>query len=164
MISNDHHAFTQLVNMHQTQIRSYALRLCRSDHALAEDIAQDTFLTAYRKIGNYENRGSFAGWLLKICYHNFLAHCRKHKNLTDIDVPEVEITDNTDMDILMEKSIAQLSVVERSVLTLHFTLGHTQQEIAQVMNLPLGTVKSHMLRGKTKLTAIINPEAQVGVA
>lgn len=164
LVDNDHQAFTHLINQHQVQIRSYAVRLCGGNLALADDIAQETFITAYRKMSSYQHKGAFVGWLLKICYHHFLNYVRKNKHYALQDVPEVIYSDGVEHEITIEKAMLSLSLAERSVLTLHFTFGHTQQEIVDIMEMPLGTVKSHILRGKAKLTDIINSSENRGAA
>lgn len=155
MVANNHHAFTQLVKLHQSQVRNYARRLAKGDITLADDLAQETFVIAYEKIQSFKNEGSFAGWLLKICYHQFLAYLRRNKFEYTDEEPEIEIKDEVETELMLLKAMSVLSPEERSAVTLHCSLGHSHGEIVDIMKIPLGTVKSHINRGKIKLSEYI---------
>ena len=76
----DNQAFGRLVAIYQSPIRGFLRRLAAGDEALADDLAQDTFLTAYRRISSFRGEGSFQGWLFRIAYTSFLQHRRKSMN------------------------------------------------------------------------------------
>ena len=71
-------AFGVLVRLNQSKLRGFLLRMTKGNHALADDLAQETFLEAFRKIGQYGN-GSFFGWLCAIAYSRYLMEARKRK-------------------------------------------------------------------------------------
>ncbi|MDA0280785.1 MAG: RNA polymerase sigma factor [Proteobacteria bacterium] len=75
---HDNDAFSALVRMHQGKIRAYLVRLCKN-YDLADDIAQETFLTAFRKLQSYKGEGNFSGWLFRIAHNFFLQHIRRTK-------------------------------------------------------------------------------------
>ncbi|MCU4675888.1 RNA polymerase sigma factor [Catenovulum sp. 2E275] len=156
LVNNDHQAFAHLVHIHQQQVRNYARRLAQQNAALADDIAQETFVTAFNKLHQYQHTGSFAGWLLMICYRHFLAYLKKDKYELSEGEIIIHSKDNIEPQIMLEKALMQVSHDERSALTLHLTFGYTQEEVANIMQLPLGTIKSKINRGKIKLTEYIN--------
>lgn len=157
ILDGDQKAFGRLVGMHQSPIRGFLLRLTRGDAALADDLAQDTFLRAYLKIGTFQGTGRFFSWLARIAYRNFLQHIRK-KRPEEVagDPPEgitpgFERASNAKMDV--ERAFRLLSDNERSAITLCYSYGMSHREASEVTGMPLGTVKSHIARGRVKLQA-----------
>src|SRR2546430_801777 len=73
---DDRHAFGELVRRHQSQVRGL-LRQLSSDAALADDLAQETFLRAHRSLHQFRGGARFSSWLYRIAYNAFLAHVRK---------------------------------------------------------------------------------------
>lgn len=160
MVDNNHHAFARLVTIHQSQIRNYARRLCKGDLALADDIAQETFISAFEKIRNYKASGSFIGWLLTICYRHFLQHIRKYKAEVEQASVEQWVDHLAEPQLILEQAFSFVSADERSAITLNTSFGFTHQEISEIMKIPVGTVKSHISRGKIKLTEVLSQKSK----
>lgn len=153
VIDGDHRAFGRLVQMHQSSVRRLLLRLTAGDRAMADDLAQDTFLLAYRKIAGFRATGTLAAWLYRIAYNRFLEELRKRGR-----AGEVELGDHLAAPVReplarldIEKAMVALTVPERAAITLCFSCGFSHPEAGRIMNMPLGTVKSHIARGKDKL-------------
>ena len=152
--SNDQQAFTCLVERHQSRIRQFLRRLTAGDTHAADDLAQETFLLAYRKIHTFRSKGSFSSWLHTIAYRQFLdlvkaqAKFPPHPN-----PPEMSMDSRSalDAEILAQKLMELLKPVERAVITLSFAEGMSHSEIGLVTDLPLGTIKSYIHRGKQKM-------------
>lgn len=153
--SNDRQAFAGLVDLHQGRIRGYLLRLTRGDRDLSDDLAQEVFMTAFRKIKTYRGDGSFSGWLHRIAYSAFLMDIRKKESDKTRETAWEQIQEKPpqplDLNLEIEKAMGTLKIEERSALTLCFSHGYTHEEAAEIMALPLGTLKSHIARGKVKL-------------
>lgn len=153
--AGDSAAFALLVRQHQSGLRGFLRRLTRNDPALADDIAQETFLEAWRKLSHFRGDGSFAGWLNRIAWSRFLMDARKRKPQLLEDLPEQSVETAPDMKLDLESALAKLSAGERAALTLCYALGHSHEEAAAILAMPLGTVKSHILRGRDKLRALL---------
>lgn len=157
---NDRKAFAGLVNLHQARIRGYLLRLTRGDKDLSDDLAQDVFMNAFRKIKTYRGDGSFSGWLHRIAYSAFLMDIRKMESNKAREAAWLQIQENPpqslDLNLEIEKAMGALKIEERSALTLCFSQGYTHEEAAEIMAMPLGTLKSHVARGKIKLAKALN--------
>lgn len=153
-------AFGMLVREHQSALRGYLRRLTRGNHALADDLAQETFLEAHRKIAQFQGHGSFVGWLYAIAWSRFLMETRKRK-LEPLDDMDERIAPQCDpaLKLDLEKALALLRPPERSALTLCFALGMAHEEAAEVMKVPLGTLKSHVARGREKLKTLLKDHA-----
>jgi RNA polymerase sigma-70 factor (ECF subfamily) len=157
-LAGDTAAFGALVRLHQSRLRGFLRRLARGDHALADDIAQETFLDAWRHIGQFRGEGSFAGWLMQIAYRRFLMAMRRRKiefEMPDGELPDTPVDCSPDARIDLEQAMANLSLPERASLTLCYALGYTSEESARMLEIPLGTLKSHVARGRKKLQAML---------
>ena len=154
--AGDAAAFEALVRAHQSQLRGFLRRLTRGDAALADDLAQETFLEAFRKIGQFRGEGSFAGWLLRIAWTRYLMDARRRKleTLPEDWEPGAPAHD-PDLRLDLEAGMRRLSAAERASLTLCYALGYSNEDAAAILKLPLGTVKSHVLRGREKLMALL---------
>jgi len=138
--SNDQVAFQQLVERHQAAIRGFLRRLAAGDTGTADD--------------TFKSSGSLLSWLHTIAYRQFLQHIRKHARQQVMAEPPEQSHDprqSMDSEILAERLMGFVSTEERACLTLAYSAGMSHPEIGQVTGFPLGTVKSHIQRGKQKL-------------
>lgn len=152
--ANDQAAFQQLVVRNQAAIRGFLRRLLSGDRGTADDLAQETFLIAYRKIDTFRAGGSFSSWLHTIAYRQFLQFRRKHARQTVMAEPPERSEDTREAieaEILVPRLLERVSEDERVCLTLAYSAGMSHPEISGVTGLALGTVKSHIQRGKQKL-------------
>jgi RNA polymerase sigma factor (sigma-70 family) len=155
-LAGDGAAFGALVRQHQSMLRGFLRRLTRGDHALADDLAQESFLEAWRKLAQFRGDGSFAGWLTRIAWSRFLMAMRTRKlEPLDENLPESSRESGSDARLDLEKSMAKLSAPERAALTLCYALEYSHDEASQILDMPLGTLKSHVLRGREKLRALL---------
>ena len=151
-------AFGELVRRHQSQVRNFLRKLTR-DFVLADDLAQDAFLHAWDKLHTYRGQGTFIGWLLKVAYTTFLQSKRKSSRYGEI-LEELghdaeargsrqteQSADITDLD----RFLAVLTEEERAVMILSYACGLSHREIGIAANMPIGTIKSIIFRGKEKI-------------
>ncbi len=158
LAQQDAEAFGELVRRHQSRVRNFLRKLTR-DFVLADDLAQDAFLHAWDKLHTYRGHGTFTGWLLKVAYTTFLQSKRKSSRYGEIleqlghdtearGIRQAEqSTDITDLD----RFLAVLTEEERAVMILSYACGLSHREIGDAANLPIGTVKSIIFRGKEKI-------------
>ena len=154
-LDGDRRAFEQLVRRHQGMVRAQLRRLLRDDDATADDLAQETFVLAWRKLGQFRGDARFSTWLYRIAYTCFL-QSRRGRSLDDNADDEALASlqapmHRIDLQVDIDRGMRRLSAAEQAVL-LHCTqLGLSHEEAAYVLAMPLGTVKTHALRGKAKL-------------
>ena len=127
-----------------------ARRLAGSE-ATGDDIAQVTFLTAWQKISTYAG-GTFSAWICTICFREFLQWRRRQKMEIEFDetaeiIPFDRSADQNEMRMDLARALESLSEAQRVCVVLCVSTGLTHQEAADVTGWPLGTVKSHVLRG-----------------
>lgn len=152
------YAFTRLVRLYQSPVRAFLRRLCSGDHARADDLAQNAFMKAHHKIGSYKGPGSFAAWLYQIAYRLFLDEQRKLKRRQALhgvqELPEAEAPSVAlDLKLDIDAALARLRPEECVAITLCLSEGLSHEEAAVVLGMPVGTVKSHIARGRKKLKA-----------
>lgn len=156
---NSKRLFEALVRVHQGHIRAFLRRLCKNT-ALADDLAQETFLRAYKNFDRLLDDRAIKSWLFQIAYRIFLDYIRKEnrrKNIDDqriqADTEWVDSDPNIKMDI--EQAMNALPDDQRAAILLCLSYGLSHSEAAKALNQPLGTVKSHISRGKTTLRAFL---------
>jgi len=156
LLGNDRRAFEQLVRRYQGMVRAQLRRLLHGDEAAADDLAQEAFLLAWRKLDQFRGEAKFSTWLYRIAYSCFLQSYRKRPSSAgDVDEEEVEKLPEpshaVNLQLDFERALQQLSAAEQTVLLHCVQLGLSHEEAAFVLAMPLGTVKTHATRGKAKL-------------
>jgi len=155
----DGNAFGELVRRHQSQVRGVLRQLTR-DFALADDLAQETFVRAWDKLSSFAGQGRFVSWLMKLAYNEFLQSRRKAKRYSAaVDRFGNERTASHNQPVSagtadsfdLEVVLAALSEEERSVMVMSFALGLSHAEIGAVTGMPIGTVKSHIHRARQRI-------------
>jgi RNA polymerase sigma factor (sigma-70 family) len=156
LLDDDHHAFAELVRNHQSTVRGLLRNLTRTDLALADDLAQETFLRAYKNIRSFRGEAKFSTWLYRIAYNCFREDARKRKELVGIDESQLEAEpDPQTVDPALRQDLMHalqlLPLHERSAVLLCCQNGLSHDEASRVLDIPLGTVKTNVLRGREKL-------------
>jgi RNA polymerase sigma-70 factor, ECF subfamily len=164
VVSDDRHAFSELVRRHQSSLRA-TLRKLASNAALADDLAQEAFLLAYRNLKSFRQDAKFSTWLYRIAYNVFLADARKMKELPmpeDMDVDALSPPGFAEKNhparqaalrIDLERAMSVLSDAERAAIVQCYHNDLSHEEAAEVLGCPVGTVKTHVLRAKQKMKA-----------
>jgi RNA polymerase sigma factor (sigma-70 family) len=156
LVESDRHAFGELVRRHQSAVRAHLRKLTSGNAALADDLAQETFIQAYRNLKHFRGEAKFSTWLYRIAYNTFVSDTRRIKEMslpeqgTADDEPAAE-GDNPNLRMDLERAMKQLSEAERAAIVqcYHNDLSHA--EAAYVLDCPLGTVKTNILKAKEKL-------------
>jgi RNA polymerase sigma-70 factor (ECF subfamily) len=145
-------AFEALVRRYQSRVRNW-LRQLTHDAASADDLAQETFIRAWQRMQTFQGRGKFVSWIMKVAFNCFLQARRRRdfgaavaviERQDDVVVPSLESPDAA-------KMLAVLSPDERLVMILCHAHELSHSEVAEVLEMPLGTVKSHSQRAKVKI-------------
>ena len=153
---DDRAAFGELVRRHQSAVRRFLRHLCRSDAALADDLAQESFVQAYRSLHRFRGRSSFLTWLLGIAHNHWRNAWRRRRETVPVDEDTASgalHAPTADVDLRHDLTLAlqHLSPDEQVAIHLGYQQGLSHQEIAVLLEWPLGTVKTHLARAKEKL-------------
>jgi RNA polymerase sigma factor (sigma-70 family) len=156
LVDDDQHAFGELVRRHQSSIRGLLRNLTRNDLALADDLAQEAFIRAYKNIRSFRGEARFSTWLYRIAYNCFREDARRKKELVGIDESQWQskidphtIDPGLKHDLMHALNLLPLH--ERTAVVLCCQNGLSHDEAARVLDIPLGTVKTNVLRGREKL-------------
>ena len=153
-------AFDTLLRKYQSQVRRFLLGLTAGDSQLADDLAQETLIKAYTNIGKFRGLSSFSTWIMRIAYNTHYDYLRTHHQTEDADTPAVAArsggtTADCALSIDILKALATLKPEERTCITLQLIEGQPIDKIASITGMTSGTVKSHLHRGKDKLTTYL---------
>lgn len=159
--ARDQAAFGELVKRRQGWARALLRRMCRSA-AEADDLAQEAFIKAWDRMKDLETPAAFPGWFRRIAVTTFLMAKRKQRAIFEEidDANPIAAEDSSPEQaagakIDLERALAKLSDAERLCVTLNHGEGLSHSEIVDMTGLPLGTVKSHVLRGTEKLRRML---------
>ena len=151
--SGDPRAFEALVLRYQALVRGFLHRLAR-EHA--DDLAQETFIAAYRRIGHFRGEAKFSTWLVAIAYNALRqmqrsqAYQRKIEGAMRLEQPFSLVDERPEVHDL-EKVLAWLDDDERALLALSYAHEYSHREISGITGMPIGTVKSKLARAKARI-------------
>lgn len=159
-MNGDAAAFCELVRRRQSWLRNLLRRLCR-DPALADDLAQQVFLQAWRSLPGLRSVAAFGAWLRRLALNAWLAHLRAAPPATiamneeDLESAAVMLPGAIEQ-LDLDRALARLAPDERLCVVLAYSEGMSHGEISAATELALGTVKSHVRRGAERLRALLH--------
>jgi RNA polymerase sigma-70 factor, ECF subfamily len=159
-MGGDRGAFSELVWRRQAWLRNFLRRLCR-DPALADDLAQQVLLQAWRTLPTLKSVGAFGAWLRRLAINAWLAH-RRSAAAAALDplpdeLPEPAMFVPAAGERLdLDRALSHLARDERLCVVLAYSEGMSHGEISAATFLPLGTVKSHIRRGTQRLRGLLH--------
>ena len=172
-------AFGDLISLYEKKIYNYCLRMTdrRED---AEDLTQEVFVRVYKALKGFKGNSQFSTWIFRIAHNICIDHYRKSKLTTfSLNQPRNE-EDQREMDLPSEdptpeeealrkeqqefllKCIEELRPEYKTVIILRDIQHHSYEEIAEILDVPLGTVKSHISRARSALRETVRPLLQGG--
>ncbi|VTR94947.1 rna polymerase sigma factor : RNA polymerase sigma factor OS=Blastopirellula marina DSM 3645 GN=DSM3645_09692 PE=3 SV=1: Sigma70_r2: Sigma70_r4_2 [Gemmata massiliana] len=165
-------AFGELVSQYQARLYNSALRLVLSPEDAA-DVVQDTFLSAYQALHTFKGDAEFFTWLYRIAFNTAISLKRKkkpsvslesHTRETGLDpndpseyVKPSAAIERTEDERQLSDAIARLSTEHRDVLVLKDLEGMKYEEIAEVLGVPIGTIRSRLHRARLELRDLLVP-------
>lgn len=159
----DKSAFDKLTCKYQSPIRRFFLNLTVGDVPLSDDLAQETFIKAYLNINSFKGLSGFSTWLYRIAYNVYYDSVRSQKHYADINEYEIDNLHHTQNEFSAEKmdiykALNLLRKEEQTAVLLFYMEDKTHKEIAKIMDCPLGTVKTYILKGKEKLSVYLTKQ------
>ena len=148
-------AFGRLVDRHQQSLRAFLRRVCARP-ADADDLAQETFLTAWSNLNRFHAGASFKAWLFAIAWRKRLSFERGAARGARRDAewletrPTADSADRADA-MAVREALANLPLEQRAATALCLAGEFSHAEAAEALGSPLGTIKSHVARGRAKL-------------
>jgi RNA polymerase sigma-70 factor (ECF subfamily) len=157
-------AFEEIVVRYERAVYNLAVRTLR-DSTEAQDATQEAFFKAYRALNTFRPGAKFSTWIFTICYRLCCDRLSKRKRFSGDELPDradpsagpAVIAERSDEAQRLRAAIDALPEKYRTVVTLYHLQGKQYEEIASVLNLPLGTVKTHLFRAKEQLRKALTP-------
>jgi RNA polymerase sigma factor (sigma-70 family) len=159
---SDHNAFADLMRRYQSGIKRMFTRFKTLDSAIIDDLTQETFIRAHLSLGSFNAQSRFSTWLYRIAFNLGVDYLRKKR----IDTCSIEWVDDIpgDEEFIywelqrdMNLAMKLLSPVQQHVVLLCFNEGYSHSEAAEKMQLPIGTIKTHIMRAKKLLEKRMKP-------
>ncbi len=165
---NDRKAQLEIYKLYYKPMYNTSLRIV-NDEAEAEDVMQESFLDAFRKIGDYKGEGDFGGWLRRIVVNNSLDVLKKKKDMVMLDESHLNIKEEEDTfsDTIEYKvaeikhAINQLPEDHRVILSLFLFEGYDHEEISQVLDISYNASRTRYSRAKARLLRILSEQRTV---
>lgn len=160
--SGDIKAFNEIVSSYGGRIYSYCLRMTNNKED-AEDLTQEVFIKVYKSISRFNNKCKFSTWVYRIAYNTCIDRYRKKKfktvGLSEVAQPSDDADKfNPELNALqsekarlIKECLANMKVQYRNIIILRDIQDHSYEEIASILKLPLGTVKSQISRARRAL-------------
>ena len=156
MLLDDRRAFATLVEQHQPTIRRFFLHQTMGDEMLSDDLAQETFIKLYYSIKQFKGLSHFSTYLYRIAYNVYQDYLRRCKPTESSDyIPEGTSSSHSDIQIDISRALQQLNPIERASITLYYIDDRKVEDVASILQIPVGTVKSHLSRGRNKLAEFL---------
>jgi len=160
--AGDHGAFARLVQRHQQGVRGFLRRSC-GDFSEADDLAQETFLSAWERLAQFRGESSLRSWLCGIAWRKLLASRRSVNRARARDTAYHDLSEGGGalepaMRVALAKALSALPLDQRACVAMCLAAGYSHSEAAQALEMPLGTVKSHVLRGRERLLAALGDD------
>lgn len=165
LAQDDTAAFGELVRRHQSAVRAFLRHLTRGDASRSDDLAQETFLQAYRGLRRFRAQSRFGTWLLGIAFNQCRNDLRRRRIPVGAGAETVAAPPEGPLADLRQDlagALARLPDDEQLALRLSLQFELTHEEISQTTGWPLGTAKTHIARGKERLRGLLsawNPRA-----
>jgi RNA polymerase sigma factor (sigma-70 family) len=157
-------ALARLIDRHQQAVRVFLTRIT-GNREEAEDLAQETFVTACSQLAHYRGQSSIRTWLCAIAFRKAKSARRSWFRARARDTQYAERAEQerpseigTEESMALKAALASLSLEQRAAVVLCLSEDFSHAEAAEALSLPLGTVKSHVARGRAKLLSVLGGE------
>lgn len=161
--------FIELVGQNQGSLRRFLTVLCSGDSFRADDIAQNALLKAYLSFERFEGKAKFSTWLFRIGYNCFI-DSKRDAAMSESDelkpsyeqIPDDRISDIDDEYQELYLAIAGLTETERTIVLLFYMEEKSVKDIEKIMDMPSGTVRSHLSRARAHLKSYLEKDKNRG--
>lgn len=161
----DPESFRLLIVRYQRPVFAL-LRRMGFDGDTADDLAQESFISAWRALARFRGDSRFSTWLYRIVYRQglqYLRHRTRQRRLTDTAAAQPtpaapDTASQAELRVVLDVALAQLPPPQRMALALYYFQEQSYEEVAAIMECPLNTVRTHIHRGKQRLRQLLPAE------
>lgn len=169
-LAGDSAAFGQLVGLYQDRLYNALVRVLGSPED-ARDLTQDAFVQAFRKLDSFRGQSAFYTWLYRIAFNLAMSHARRARKMVSLEcvqrdwggepqdghaAPDTAVQQR-ELVALVQAGLAELSIDFRQILVLREIEGCSYEQIAEILEMPIGTVRSRLFRARLQLRDHLAP-------
>jgi RNA polymerase sigma-70 factor, ECF subfamily len=150
-------AFQRLLDLYSNKVLRLAVVFLK-DAGRAEEVSQDIFMKVWQALPHFDGRAAVSTWLYTIARNTCLSALRSesYRRTMPLDrLPEPTVANTAPRDIALEQCLSRLPAVQREVTMLFYFEDRTVDEVAKMLDLPVGTVKSHLHRARRALSEMM---------
>jgi len=167
---NNEKAQFEIYKLYFKQMYNTSLRILNNTTE-AEDVMQDSFLDAFRKIKDFTGEGNFGGWLRRIVVNNSIDVLKNRKETISFEETRLEMADDFDdryenVDYKVEeikKAVQKLSDDHRLIISLFLFEGYDHDEISQILNISNNASRTRFSRAKAKLISVLSKQREINI-
>lgn len=152
--------FISYVESTQKAFRRFLVALCCGDTALADDVAQESYIKAYLSCDSLSNIEKFNAWIFRIGYHTFINHKRGERMTVDYEyAKDLSSQESADLSFAYQslyEALKRISAKERNTILLFYMQGYSIKEIAEIQEISQDAVKQHLSRGRYHLRVLLS--------
>ena len=167
VLAGNKQTYAHIINKYKNPLYATILRMTKNPHD-AQDLVQEAFIKVYQQLGKYDNTGSFSSWLYRVAINHCMDEFRKKRykmKQVEIDEGTVVNADHPEVIFLkkeksrqLERLIATLPEDERMIILLRYVNELSYQEISELVDAPLSTVRNKLHRAKKKMRETVKRE------
>ena len=167
VLAGDKQAYANIIDKYKNQLYATILRMTKNPQD-AQDLVQDAFIKVYRNLDKYDASGSFSGWLYRVAINHCMDEFRKKRYSTvQVEIDETKVVNREHPEVVflkkeksrqLERLIATLPEDERLIILLRYVNEISYEEISEVMDVPLSTVRNKLHRAKKKMRETVKRE------
>ena len=170
----DREAFNELIKLYESRVYNFAFRLC-GKYDEANDVASETFIRLYNSLGNFRGDSSFITWLFRIATNVYLDERKRQRARPSQSLDEVmeleensitkqledrgpqphELAELSERSRILQQAISSLPDYQRMMIVMYHTEGQSYEQIAEALDMPIGTVKSRLNRARISLRDLL---------
>lgn len=165
VLAGDKQAYAHIINKYKNPLYATILRMTRNPHD-AQDLVQEAFIKVYQQLEKYNRTGSFSSWLYRVAVNHCMDEFRK-KRFQQSEIEEEMVVNTNHPEVIflkkeknrqLERLIATLPEDERMMILLRYGNEQSYDEISEIMNTPLSTVRNKLHRAKKKMRKTVKHE------
>lgn len=167
VLAGDKQAYAHIIDNYKNQLYATILRMTKNPQD-AQDLVQDAFIKVYRNLEKYDASGSFSSWLYRVAINHCMDEFRKKRySMTQIEIDEERVVEPNHPELVflkkeksrqLERLIGTLPEDERLIILLRYVNEISYEEIGEVMDMPLSTVRNKLHRAKKKMRETVKRE------
>ncbi|MBY0223673.1 sigma-70 family RNA polymerase sigma factor [Sporosarcina aquimarina] len=167
VLAGNKQAYAHIINKYKNPLYATILRMTRNPQD-AQDFVQDAFLKVYHQLGKYKETGSFSSWLYRVAINHCMDEFRKKRyRSTQVELGEEQVIDSNHPEVVflkkekhrqLERLLATLPEDERLIMLLRYANELSYDEISELTDVPLSTVRNKLHRAKKKMRDTVKRE------